>query len=182
MLCYFITNLKNKEKFLYLKKKINNLYNLKNSRILFIINNCFEISKYTPVNNNKSNINIEINFDMKLNNMINEYFNHKDINESLIYIDDLITSNDMFLYEFIYTSINYLDDDNITIFNKLLINIFKKYNIMDYSFLFKIINELDDIVIDIPYAKKYVKKIIEFLHFNKILDNNLNKNLINSFK
>ena len=156
------------------KKYVNKINNL---RLEYFFD---ELYNNNNNNNNNKMLDITINNIMKLKNVINEFINHNKLDKTLEYLNEFINNYNDITYDYLNILFE-LDKDNIDKLINLYINIYKT-NYIKFNNLInnidKVYLELEDIIIDYPFAFDYFKNFILTLHKNNIINNIYSKKFL----
>ena len=143
---------------------------IKDLRLEYFFEELYKKKKKTNI---KKDINISIDNSMKLKNVINEFINHNKVDKSLEYLNEFINNYNDITYDYINILFD-LDKTNINKVIDLYINIYKKSDINFKDIINSIDNiysDLEDTIIDYPYAFDYFKNFILELQKNNIINN-----------
>ena len=156
------------------KKYVNKINNL---RLEYFFD---ELYNNNNNNNNNKMLDITINNIMKLKNVINEFINHNKLDKTLEYLNEFINNYNDITYDYLNILFE-LDKDNIDKLINLYINIYKN-NYIKFNNLInnidKVYLELEDIIIDYPFAFDYFKNFILTLQKNNIINNIYSKKFL----
>tara|TARA_B110000208_G_C11780462_1_gene433638 strand:+ start:1568 stop:2800 length:1233 start_codon:yes stop_codon:yes gene_type:complete len=156
------------------KKYVNKINNL---RLEYFFD---ELYNNNNNNNNNKMLDITINNIMKLKNVINEFINHNKLDKTLEYLNEFINNYNDITYDYLNILFE-LDKDNIDKLINLYINIYKS-NYIKFNNLInnidKVYLELEDIIIDYPFAFDYFKNFILTLQKNNIINNIYSKKFL----
>ena len=158
--------------------KINELNNL---RLKYILEDIIENGTVQIEIKEKPTCVSVVDKSNKLNNLINEYISHKNINYSTEYLDEFIGNYKEIYDDFILILFELDDIEKINLISDLFIQLNNKYkfNIEDVITSIKNIN-IEDIILDIPLVKNYYNLFISLLYKNKII-NKINYNNLNIY-
>lgn len=178
ILCYllkFIDKSKLENQYLInIKNKIE--IKCSNSRLKYLFEDSF-----TNFSDCKEKKDLTIKNEMKLKNVINEYLIHKNISETYLYLNEFISNYDDFLEDYLYIIFDLIPEQSQDI-NNLLISILTKFKIFDIKNLDVIFDNLEDIVLDYPYSKKYLLDIIKLLKSKNFISNEYYNTVSNNLK